>query len=39
VQLFTTRIATYDHKQVLADYAAGRIKPEMAVADAPLPIQ
>ncbi|MEZ4869526.1 MAG: hypothetical protein R3C14_49840 [Caldilineaceae bacterium] len=24
-------MATYDHKQVLADYAAGRITPEMAV--------
>ena len=24
-------ITTYDHKQVLADYAAGRITPEMAV--------
>jgi hypothetical protein len=23
-------MATYDHKQVLADYAAGRITPEMA---------
>ncbi len=24
-------MATYDHKQVLADYASGRITPEMAV--------
>lgn len=24
-------MATYDHKQVLADYAHGRITPEMAV--------
>ena len=24
-------MATYDHKQVLADYATGRITPEMAV--------
>ena len=24
-------MSTYDHKQVLADYAAGRITPEMAV--------
>ena len=24
-------MATYDHKQVLADYASGKITPEMAV--------
>lgn len=24
-------MATYDHKQILAHYAAGRITPEMAV--------
>jgi hypothetical protein len=31
-------MATYDHKQLLADYAAGRITPEMAVGHSLQPI-